>query len=430
MQQQKSRIPPGPSARFDPAQDLLSWLQRNHERYGDIYRASIHGSSVYVISSADYAERVLLGNWENYLRRGQAVRRIALALGSGIIASNGALWVRQRRMIQPAFNRNVIAGLTGGMIDANRPLREKWQQAAQAGEPVNVTRDVSTMVLKTTLLSIFGADYATVAPRFAIVAAESRDLEFAKTCSVLGALVMELVRQRRRDRRAESDLLGLLMQSRDREHHAPMPDAQLAREILTLVVAGHETTASVLNWIWYLLALHPEVDARLAGELADARSGEEPAFGDLAKLSYARQVIDEALRLYPPLWLMTRQCVADDYLGPYLVPAGTEIYISPYLLQRHPRYWEAPDEFNPERFAPAGDDAPLRLSMCPFGAGPRNCIGEFMARVEIQVHLMMIAPRLKLRYDGAVPAGIVADVNLLAAHDFMMTPQFRPARRA
>jgi cytochrome P450 len=203
-----------------------------------------------------------------------------------------------------------------------------------------------------------------------------------------------------------------------------MSDAQLAREALTLVIAGHETTASVLNWIWYLLARYPQVEARVASEVQQLLGDEEPVFADLAQFTYTRQVIEEALRSYPPLWLITRKAITADRLGDYLVPAGTEIYLSPYLLQRHPRLWPEPERFDPERFRAEDPDQP-RLAMCPFGAGPRNCIGEFFARVEMQIHLMLIAPRLQLRYDEQRAAEIVAGVNLLSRHHFIMQPQLR-----
>jgi len=207
-----------------------------------------------------------------------------------------------------------------------------------------------------------------------------------------------------------------------------MPDPQLAREALTLVIAGHETTASVLNWIWYLLSRHPRVERRMVDEMGGLLAGRSlSSLQDLARFTYTRQVIEEALRIYPPLWLMTRSARNPDRLGEYLVPAGTEIYISPYLLQRHPRLWPAADQFEPERFDPGrGKELERsRLSMCPFGAGPRNCIGEYFARVEIQVHLLLIASALRLQYDDPRPAETAAGVNLLSRWHFIMQPKLR-----
>jgi cytochrome P450 len=398
-------------------------MQLNFKRYGDIYRASIYGSDVYVINAPRYAEHVLLRNWQNFLRKGQAVKRIALSLGNGLISSNGPLWVKQRRMIQPAFTREAVGALRDAFVKPNLALRDKWKYAASSGAAVDVTQDVSNTVLEVTLLAIFGEDYEKVAPHFQIIAEESRNLEFAQTCNALSRVIVQMVAERRAQGRDASDILGTMMRARDREGGGPMPDAQLAREALTLVIAGHETTASVLNWIWYLLSRHPTVEATLVSEIRGLLGNEEPVLEGLGRLTYTQQVIEEALRTYPPLWLMTRKAIKSDMLGDYLVPAGTEIYISPYLLQRHPHLWKDPDRFDPERFRPSENQS--RLAMCPFGAGPRNCIGEYFARVEMQLHLMILAAELRLQYDDARPAEIVAGVNLLSRGHFVMYPQLR-----
>ena len=293
---------------------------------------------MYVVSAPEYCERILRRNWRNYPRKGQVVKRIALLLGNGIIASNGEFWANQRRMMQPAFTKNAICGMTNIITSANSELLEQWKQAAKRRETVNVTRDISLMVLKLTLIAIFGEDYDTVAPHCGILAEESaRNLEFAQTFRPFAKVILQLAAQRRRDNRTATDFLGRLMQARDRERGEPMPDAQLSKEIMTLIIGGHETTACLLNWMWYLLSKHPEVETKLSAEFEHLPWGDVPAFDTLAKYTYTRQVIDEALRLYPPLWLMTRKALNDDHLGDYFVPAGTEIYISPYLIQRSPR---------------------------------------------------------------------------------------------
>ncbi len=422
-------VPPGPPDAYDPADDLLGWMQTNFQRYGDIYRASIYGGRVYVINSPEYAEYVLLTNWQNFLRKGQAVKRIALSLGNGLISSNGEFWVRQRRMIQPAFKRESVGALMDVFSRPNVALREKWKRAARDAVNVDVTRDVSLTVLEVTLLSIFGEDYGEVAPQFEILVEESRNLEFAQTCNALSHTIIRIAERRRAERIDANDILGTMMRARDRDGQ-PMTDIQLAREGLTLVIAGHETTASLLNWIWYLLSRHPQVEIRVLEEIRNLMADGVPDFGTLDQFSYTRQVIEEALRSYPPLWLMTRKTIKPDRIGEYFVPAGAEIYISPYLLQRHPGLWQDPDQFKPDRFdrtaISAGDSKlPHRLAQCPFGAGPRNCIGEFYARVEMQVHLQTILPELRMIYDALQPAGLVAGVNLLSRDHFIMQPALR-----
>jgi cytochrome P450 len=217
----------------------------------------------------------------------------------------------------------------------------------------------------------------------------------------------------------------MLMEARDRESSQAMPNRQLVNEVMTLIVAGHETTASSLNWLWYLLSQHPEVEQKLSSELGNLREGECLNLDDLPKFIYTRQVLEEALRLYPPGWLMTRRALKHDRLGDYFVPAGTEIYISPYLIQRHPDLWEAPDRFNPDRFGNDHSQDRHPLTMLPFSAGPRNCVGELFARIEMQIHLMTIAKQLRLRYVEKAPPELDAGVNLRRKYDFIMSLEIK-----
>jgi cytochrome P450 len=422
------QIPPGPVEKYHTSQDLLSWMSDRFKEFGDVYRASVYGTDVYVISDPQYANYVLRDNWQNY-RKGQAIKRVGLLLGNGLMVSEGEFWKSQRRMIQPAFHEKVIATIINAVIAANLALLEKWECAAQRKRTINITRELSLMVLHVTLTSIFGDDYEQIAPHFSILSEETaRDLQFAQTFRSLGKLVLQVAAQRREEGRLSPDILGMLMEARDRDSAEVMPDRQLVSEIMTLVVAGHETTASTLNWTWYLLSQHSEVEEKLSEEL-DCFSSELPPLADLSKFTYTRQVIEEAMRLYPPGWLMTRRALKEDRLGDYFVPAGTEIYISPYLIQRHPAYWEDPDRFNPDRFEAGRSGDRHGLTMLPFSAGPRKCIGELFARVEMQIHLMMIAKSLCLRSVDGNRIELDAGVNLRSKHDFIMAPQIK-ARRA
>ncbi len=421
------RIPAGPAGAYSTEQELFDWLREQFCRFGDIYAASIYGTDVYVVSQPDYVDHVLLKNWQNYVK-GQAIKRVSLLLGKGLMVSEGDFWSSQRRMIQPAFHRKVIGGLSGIILSANRALLADWEQAAQQRSPINVTRDLSRTVLEVVLRSIFGDDYAQVALHFNILSEQpERSLGFADEFRPLAVIIMQLAARRRDANSCCVDILGLLMQAREREGGQAMPDRQLAREIMTLIVAGHETTASVLNWTWYLLSQHPAAEEKLSQELDAMLRDAVPLLDGLPKFAYTRQVLDEAMRLYPPGWLMTRRALKDDYLGDYFVPAGTEIYISPYLIQRHPALWESPDHFDPDRFTPERSRNRHPLAMLPFSAGPRNCIGEFFARIEMQMHLMIIAQRLRLRYAGSNPPELAGGVNLLSRHDLIMTAERRDA---
>ena len=419
-----SRIPPGPAEKYCVTQELSSWMGDQFERFGDIYKASIYGISVYVVRDPRHAQHVLRDNWQNY-SKGQAIKRVALLLGNGLMVSEGEFWKTQRRMIQPAFHRKTIGTLTEVIRTSNVALLGRWEQAAHKKVSVNVTRDVSVVALEVVLISIFGVDYERIAPHFNILTEESaRNLEFARAFRSLGKIVLELVAQRRKDEIASNDILGMLMEARDQKTGKAVPDRQLVNEIKTLIVAGHETTASTLNWIWYLLSQHPEVEEKLSSELNNLLGSQIPGLDDLPKFAYTRQVIDEALRLYPAGWLLTRRALKDDHLGDYFVPAGTEIYISPYFIHRHPNLWEDPDRFNPDRFGPDHSHDRHPLAMLPFSAGPRTCIAELFARIEMQIHLMTIAKQLRLRFVEKSPPELDLGVNLRSKHDFMMNPEF------
>ena len=421
MEVKHERIPPGPEEKYRNTDDLLDWMDRQFKQFGDIYKASVYGASMYATRDVEFAHHVLVENWQNYVK-GQGIKRVALLLGNGLMVSKGELWKRQRRMIQPAFNHESVETSTKMITAVNVELLRKWQLAARRNESVNVTRDVSGMALEVVLRFVFGDDYEWVGCHFDLLSQEpARNMEFAYSFRALGKVILQVVDRRRKDRATPTDVLGMLMQARDPQDGKFMPDGQLIDEILTLIVAGHETTASTLNWAWYLISQHPEVEEKLSIELNTLTSFS--GFDDLPRFLYTRQVIEEAMRLYPAGWYMTRRALHDDRLGEYFVPAGTEIYIPPYFIQRHPDLWDEPDRFNPDRFGPENSRLRHRLATIPFSAGPRNCIGALFARIEMQIHLMIIARHLRLRYIQSGPIELDAGVNLRSKCDFLMYPE-------
>jgi cytochrome P450 len=421
MEVQQEHIPRGPLEKYRVAEALMNWMSSQFSLFGDIYKASVYGTSVYAVRNAEFAQRVLVDNSENYVK-GQSIKRVALLLGNGLMVSKGDLWKRQRRMIQPAFNHESIGPLINMITTVNLDLLKKWQLAAGRNESVNVTRDVSGMALEVMLRFILGEDYERVGSHFDLLTQEpARNMEFASSFRALGKIILQVVDRRRKEPAASTDALGMMIQARDSQSGEPMQDRQLIDEILTLIVAGHETTASTLNWAWYLISQHPEVEQRLSNELSTLTNSSE--IGDLPKFPYTRQIVDETMRLYPAGWLLTRKALRDDCLGEYFVPAGTEIYVALYFLQRHPDLWEEPDRFNPDRFRPENSKHRHRLATIPFSAGPRNCIGALFARVEMQIHFMTIARYLRLRYIQTKPIELDAGVNLRSKYDFIMYPE-------
>lgn len=425
MQVKGRQIPPGPREKYQPTDNLLNWMSDQFKAFGDIYKANAYGINVYVIRDLEFAHHVLIENWKNYVK-GQFIKRVGFLLGNGLMVSEGELWKRQRQMIQPAFHQELIGALTKLIVTVNSKLLKKWLTAAANKQTVNVTRGVSGVALEVVLRFILGDDYEQVGFHFNLLSQESkRDLAFAQAFRPLGKVILQVAERRRKDASTSTDLLGMLMQARDRQTGEPMGDSQLVNEVLTLIVAGHETTASTLNWTWYLISQHREVEEKLSNELKNLTS--LPEFNGLPNYPYTRQILEETMRLYPAGWLMTRKALQDDQLGDYFVPAGTEIYVSPYFIQRHPDLWEDPDCFNPDRFGPDNSKHRHRLAMIPFSAGPRNCIGTLLARVEMQIHLMMIAKKLRLRYVQTKLLDLETGVNLRNKYDFVMHPELKAA---
>jgi len=402
-------------------------------RHGDTYRVFVPSrrSYTYVIHHPDDVKRVLVSNHRNYTK-GVGLDRVKILLGKGIMTSEGELWKRQRYMMQPLFHRRVITEFAGVIAQANDRWIDRWEGLAHRGEPINLTDEMSELTLEIVLRSIFGRDLDRLSQQlggnpFEVVTREqSRDLQFAYKFRSLTKLVAQLIAQRRAGAEDHFDYVAMLMNARDKESGAPMGERELIDEIMTLIVAGHETTASGLNWTWYLLSQHPQVEARLHAEIDTAAADlPAPRLGEMETLRYTRQVVDEALRLYPPGWLLSRRTIDVDVLGGYPVPAGTNVLLPLYLLHRHPHFWKNPEAFDPERFAPEHEAERPRFAYMPFAAGPRHCIGETFALYEMLMHLYKVARRYRLRYVPDKPLELEAQINLRTRYPLRMRLEAR-----
>jgi cytochrome P450 len=431
---QTTAIPPGPAEGFDigGSEESLARLQDYFGRFGDIYRVFAPGRGVfnYVINHPDDIKRVLLTNHRNYTK-GEGMDRVKILLGNGIMTSEGAFWRRQRRMMQPSFHRRVIDQFSLLIGEANEKYAERWAAMAARGEPVNVSSDTSEMTLEIVLKSIFGSDLERLTQQmgvnpFDVVAKQSnRDLKFAFQFRSLGKLVGELIQRRRHAPQEHFDFLSMFMMTRDRETDEPMSDKELIDEVLTLIVAGHETTAAALTWTWYLVSRHPQAAERLRAE-AD-RPGAEGVLGlDAAEsMSFTHQVLQESLRLYPPGWLITRRSIEADELGGFAIAPRTDVFISPYMLHRHPAFWSDPEEFKPDRFADADANERHKFAYIPFAVGPRHCIGENIAMFEMLVHVRTMMRRFRLTRASDDPIEFEAQINLRPRSNLLMTVEIR-----
>ena len=413
--------PPEPELQFDigSTDDSLERMIELFARLGDTYRVFVpaRGSYTYVIHHPDDVKRVLVSNHRNYTK-GVGLDRVRILLGKGIMTSEGELWRRQRYMMQPFFHRRTVTEFAQRIAAVNQRRLERWEQRARAGEIVNLTDEMSELTLEIVLRAIFGLDLDRLTEQlganpFEVVTREpARDLQFAYKFRSLTKLVAQLIARRREEAAEHFDYLAMLMSARDKESGAPMSERELIDEVMTLIVAGHETTASGLNWTWYLLSQHPQAEARLHAEIDAAPELAAPGLAEMEALPYTQQVINEALRLYPPGWLLSRRTIEADVLGGYPVPAGANVLLPLYLLHRHPGFWKDPEAFSPERFAPEHEGERPRFAYMPFAAGPRHCIGETLALYEMLVHLYKVARHYRLKWVPDKPLELEAQINL------------------
>lgn len=389
--------------------------------------------TTFIFTHPDDIERVLQSNAGNY-HKGRSYQVMKSTAGNGLFVSEGEFWRRQRRLAQPAFHRKRIAGFAIAMTTSTEEMLEVWHAQAVRGEPVEVFSEMSRLTLRIVGKTLFSTDLTEETEAMGRMVEVGQEHTIRRMWQVIrlpesiptkkhrayhaamregDRVVYDMIGRRRSGEKADADdLLAMLMSACDEEGGDGMSDKQLRDEAFTIMVAGNETTALALAWTWYLLARHTTVEQKLHAELDAVLNSRTPNFEDLANLTYTRMVIQEALRLYPPAWVLGRTSVKDDEVGGYRVPAKSEILIFPYITQRHPDFWERAEEFDPERFAPERSAAHPRYAYFPFGGGPRQCIGNNFAMMEAQLILATIAQRYQLRAVSNHAVEPVASVTL------------------
>jgi cytochrome P450 len=413
--------------------DPLGFLTRCAREYGDFVPLQFGFRRGVLLNHPDYIEYVLVTNQRNFVKS-PAVRRLHV-LGNGLLSSEGEFWRRQRRLIQPAFHRQRIAEYGQVMVS----LTEQQLAGANGtgiwrdGEVRDVAQEMMALTTAIVTRTLFGADVPARAEDIATALREIGEHFNSRLYSLrywlpdsvptpgnrrlhravrqLDAIIYHLIEQRRRELAAgnagtdRGDLLSMLVQVRDEDDGSRMSDKQLRDEVMTLFLAGQDTTALALSWTWYLLSQHPEAEATLHTEIEQVLGGRAPVVADLPRLRYAEMVIMESMRLYPPAWTIGREAVGDCEIGGHHVPAGTILTISQWVMHRDPRYFEHPDSFRPERWKEdpsSGPALPLakrlpRFAYFPFGGGPRICIGNAFAMMEAVLLLATIAQQFRLR---------------------------------
>ena len=410
--------PPGPGAYRLLAsarriqRDPLQFLTELTRTYGDIAFVCFLVWPVYVVNHPDFIKQVLQEHHRSYNKDNFDYRFLRPLLGKGLLTNDGASWLHQRRLIQPTFHRQRLVAFGSLMSRATLAMLERWEGWAERGEVLDVAAEMRRLTLRIIGQALFSLDLSAQAttvgqalttandylcapfPPLFVPTPRNRRLQAA--LRRLDALVYDLITTRRQSQQDTPDLLSVLLAVRDEETGEGMNDRQVRDEVITLLLAGHETTAVALSWTWYLLAQHQECEQRLYAEVDAVLGGRLPTVEDLPNLPYCHMVLEEALRLYPPAWSFSRNALADDELGGYHISAGSTVLLCPYTTHRHPAFWEQPEVFDPLRFTPERVAARPHYAYFPFGGGPRLCIGSAFAMMEAQLILATVAQRYRL----------------------------------
>jgi cytochrome P450 len=441
---------PGPKGRFllgsliELSRDWLGFYNRCAEEYGDFVRIHLGHVPVYLVVHPRDIETVLVTNAGNFTKSAD-YRALARVLGRGLLTSEGEFWKRQRSLIQPAFHRQNILAYAAVMTSAAGRMLDSWKEKGER----NIHDDLMRVTLEIVSQCLYGTEVTDAAERvgkamevvtesfitnasLAVLFPFDIPVLFARrewrAIRELNEIIDNIIRRRRSSNQPRADLLDMLLRARDADG-SPMSDAQLRDEVMTLFLAGHETTAIALSWACYLIAQNPQIETKLAEELKAVLCDRVPAPEDLPRLRYTEMALKEAMRLYPAVWGIGRKAVKECELGGYRVPAGSNIFILQWRTQRDPRFFPDPERFDPERWSedPVRSGKIPRFAYFPFGGGSRVCVGASFAMMEATLLLAMIQQKYHLEIVPGHPIEIFASVTLRPKHGIGMIPQRRTA---
>ncbi len=415
----------------------LEYLAYIHREYGDSlrYRFFLHWYG-YSFVHPDANKQILQDNNVNYTKQPHPSMQILKpVVGEGLLTSDGEFWRKQRRLAQPAFHRAQIADFARTFVESTQARFDGWAMAARDGRALAMDEELMALTLEIAGKTLFSIDLtgqaAQVGDAFDQANRIITDLssapfslytlrlpfwpstrKLARSTRLLEEAVYGIIDERRRSGTQKADLLGMLMEAKDEETGEGMSDRQLRDEVLTLMVAGHETTSVLLSWLFFFLDSHPEVRERLESEVDQVLAGYTPTFDDLPKLVYTRQVIDETLRVRPAAYILTRWAQQADTVCGYAVPAQSALTLCPYITHHLPEFWPQPECFDPERFAPGTDGDRPRYAYLPFGGGPRQCIGNSFALTEATLITAAIVQRFRVRVHPDHPGEMDPQITL------------------
>jgi cytochrome P450 len=434
------KLPPGPKgvwpfgSTIPYGKDPLGYIIRCARKYGDIFRMSLLRTPIYTLTHPDYIEYVLRTNHRNFVKD-YFTHQVSRLVGQGLLTNEGESWRKQRQLAQPAFQMNQLQKYGAVMVDATERLVHGWHAEAK----IDVHQQMMRLALDIVSRALFSADVADDAAEVGGALEEAMKhlvhplsytrvgpwlptpglRRFHRARRRLDGIIYRPIQQRRQTANKPDDFLTRLLTLHD-EDGREMSDRQVRDELMTLFLAGHETTALAMSYCFYLLARHPGAEQRLADEIEAVTQGSPPTAADLPRLPFAESVIKETMRLYPPAWGIGREPVSDCEIGGYHVPAGTQIQLIQYVVHRDPRWFDDPELFRPERW---DNDFSRRIPRCayfPFGDGPRICIGNHFAMMEAVLILATIIPRFRLRLVTDHPLDLIPSVTLRPRHGIPM----------
>jgi cytochrome P450 len=395
--------------------DALGLLVESHRRYGDVVRFRLGPTVVHLLAHPDHIAHVLLERQPNYDKDTRSSRQIRRVTGTGLLTSNGSAWLRHRRLMQPAFHARRVASFVEIMSRSADVMLDRWRAAEERGEVVDVQSAMMRLTCTIVARALFGADVTADLDMIEQAATEvmlatyrgverivpvpswlptTPNARFRHALAELNALIERLVDDRQL--RSGHDLISMLAEAKDEDGNAGLSREEICEEALTLLLAGHETTANALAWTFALLAEHPDEAAAVRAEVAHVLAGRAPTPADLGRLSRTGRVIREAIRLYPPIWIMERHVREDDEVAGFQLPSGSMVVLCPYVTHRHAAFWSDADRFDPTRFEEPRVSQRHDQAYIPFGAGQRLCIGAPFAMTEAQVILSMVLQRFTL----------------------------------
>jgi len=415
--------PPGPKGWpiagviFELWRDPFRFLMETVRDYGPVASFRAGPDPFFLLSHPDDYQQVLQQP-QRFAKQTQSYRFLRPLLGQGLLTSEGGFWRRQRRIAQPSFHRQRITQFARVIVQATQEMLEGWGSLEVGSTALDLSSEMMQLTYTIVSRALFsrppeeGSMRIGEALRQVLYDAERRahsvwslplglptprNLRVRRALLRLNETAMGIIEGRRRDPDPPHDLLSMLMQARDEETGEGMSDDQLLDEVITILMAGHETTANALCWTWSLLATHPEVASRLNAELWEVLQGRPPTWEDFPRLAYAGRILEEALRLYPPVWWLDRRVMEDVEIGGYQIPKGSVVLISPYVMHHHADYWDCPEKFDPDRFLPEASAKRHPFCYLPFSHGPRQCIGNNFALLEARLILATVAQRYRLK---------------------------------